>query len=223
MSTVDLKIQGLLPLKRQFQLLAMPKNMRRRLLFRTAKKVIRDSKKRVRKQVDLNGQPFQKRQRKSRRKMLSGLVKFLKVINNNSTFAEIGFSSATTAQIAAEHQHGATTTVRVTDFSDSNTSRDAPATRRQAKALREAGFKVNSANGKRKKSPSLKWVTENMKVGQAGAALRYLRDKGEAESKQSWTTVLPARSFLGATATEILKYIDQIFKDMKREINYAAR
>jgi hypothetical protein len=219
------RVEGLLTLRRQMQVLAMPINLRRRLLYRTAKAVIRDSKHRVKKQIDLNGQPYEKRarKRKSNRKMLSRLVKSLKVTSNNHQVAELGFYSQKTATIASEQQRGATKTVRASDLSSNQSSRHAPATRRQAKALRDAGYTIKGANGKRKKAPSLKWITANMKTGQAGSALRYLKGKAEGDAPKSWVTTLPARSFLGATGAEITQHIDKIFLEMKRELNHVAR
>ena len=82
---------------------------------------------------------------------------------------------------------------------------------------------LQKANGKGAKKPTLKWVTENLTVGQAGYAIRQLRVWAGEMGKTGWTTVLPARSFLGATHQDILKHIETIFKQMKREMNYVAR
>jgi len=204
------------------QILAMPKNSRRRLLFRVAKLVIRDSKKHVKNQTDLQGKPFVARQRKRTRKMLSRLVKGLKVVNNNATHATIGFSSSKNASIAAKHQFGHTDKITASALKKGK-GRNAPATRRQAKALRAAGYSIKTKNGKRDKTPSLKWVQSNMKIGQAGMALRYLREQQGASIKSSWETKIPARSFLGATSREVTQYIEKTMKDMTREIQYVTR
>ena len=224
-SVIKMDVQGLLPLKRQMQLLAMPRNTRRRLLYRVAKRVIADSKRRIRKQVDLNGSPFAARSKKRSRKMLSRLVKELKVRNNNSLEATIGFQRPSSGRIASAQQHGKTSRVSATRFSKGNklSFYDKPATRKQAKALRETGFKIKKANGKGTKPPTLKWVTENMTVGTAGYALRQLRVWSGGKIKTSWVTELPARSFLGATAAEVSAHIETIFKQMKQEMNYVAR
>ncbi len=229
MSTAVMSTQvvGLLPFKRQMELLAMPKATRRRLLYRVAKKVIRDSKKRVRLQRDLKGRPYEARakKRKGGRKMLARMAKQLKVINNNSVEAVVGFSSPVLGKIASKQQHGATELMSADKLAKryGDADRKAPATRKQAVALREAGFEIKKAKGKGKKKPTLKWITENMKAGQAGAALRYLRLHAGDTISKSWTTVLPARSFLGATPKEVVQYIDLIFKQIKQELNYAAR
>lgn len=223
-SSIKIDVKGLLPLKRQLEILAMPVPVRRRMLHRVSKRVIADSKRRVRQQVDLQGRPFATRQRKRNRKMLSRLVKALKVVRNDSTKALIGFKGPVEGRIAAEQQHGITKTITSSGLSGTTkNTHHSPATRRQAKALRAASFTIKTANGKRNKSPSLKWVQNNMKIGQAGAALRYLREQAGQTIKQSWTTTLPARSFLGASATDISNHIDLIFNQMKQEVTRVAR
>ena len=228
MSTAALQIdvKGLLPLKRQLELLAMPRATRRRLLYRVAKRVTSASKKRASKQVDLKGRPFKTRarKRKGNRKMLTRMARKLKVVRNDSLEAVIGFNSPVLAHIASKQQHGAVEQMSAKKLAamESGTARDGPATRKQARALREAGYQIKRAKGKGKKKPSLKWITENMKVGQAGAALAYLRAQAGETIKQSWTTTLPARSFLGATAQEITEHIEFIFKQMKQEMNHAV-
>lgn len=224
---IKLNVVGLLPLKRQLQLLAMPAPLRRRLLYRTAKTVIKHSKARVRKQVDLNGLPFaaRKKSRKGSRKMLARLARELAVVNNNSTMAKISFKRGSSARIAAKQQMGYTSRLSASQLGANEKPGfyDKAATRKQAKALREAGFKIKKANGKGAKQPSLKWVQQNLTIGQAGYALRQLRAWSGEKIKTSWTTTLPARSFLGATAAEVTQHIEQIFKQMKQEINYVAR
>tara|TARA_R110002050_G_scaffold57423_3_gene128942 strand:+ start:87891 stop:88568 length:678 start_codon:yes stop_codon:yes gene_type:complete len=223
---ITTNIEGLLPLKQQMQLLAMPKPLRRRLLNKTAKFVIRDSRKRVRNQVDLKGMPFAERarKRKGNRKMMANLAKQLRVTGLSSTDATIGFYRPSSGRIAAKQQYGAIEHITAAKLqANDKGGQDKPATRRQAIALRDAGFKIKGGNGKRLKSPSLKWVQQNMKVGQAGAALRWLRDKANETVKTSWTTVLPARSFLGANASEVTQYTGDIMKQMTKEIAHGAR
>jgi len=224
-AAMKMNIEGLLPWKRQMQLLAMPTKMRRRLIYRVAKLVIRDSKKRVQQQVDLKGRPFEKRARKRKGKMLARLAKLLKVVNNNSVMAEVSFNSAVAGKIASKQQHGATETVNSRSISKKSlaASQDSPATRKQARALREAGFEIKKKSGKGKKKPSLKFITETFTIGQAGAILRSLRIEAGETIKKSWTTVLPARSFLGATAKEVSQHIEMIFKQMKQEISRGVR
>lgn len=220
-SAIDVNVIGMLPLKRQMELLKMPSAMRRRLLYRTAKKVMSDSKKRVRQQRDLAGRPFveRKQKRKGSRKMLARLSRELQVVNNSSVQALIGFNRRSSARIAAKQQYGHTETVTAAKLNNGAGGHyDKPATRKQAIALREAGFTVKKANGKGTKPPTLKWVENNLTIGQAGYALKQLRIWSGDKIKTSWKTTLPARAFLGATAAEISQHIDAIFNQMTQEI-----
>lgn len=225
--SMHVDVKGLLPLKQQLQLLAMPKPLRRRLLSRTARKVISDSKKRVRNQVDLNGMPFEARAKKRRggRKMLARLSRQLTVINNSGVEVVVGFKSAQAGRIASKQQHGfrQQMSARTLSKQEKSASKDSQATRKQAIALREAGFEVKKAGSNGKKAPALTWVTQNLTVAQAGVILRDLREKSGETIKTTWTTVLPARSFLGATASEVTSHIETIFKQMKQEIAHGAR
>ena len=219
--TVD--VRGALSLQKQLEVLKMPTKVRRRLLSRTAKEVLKDSKKRVRNQVDLNGNPFEARKRKRRRKMLSGLSKRQKVVRNNGTEAKIGFNKSNDARIAAKQQFGHEQTVSARSLPRKHLGYYSnAATRNQAKALIEAGYKIPRKGGKGTKKPSQKWIMENLNVGKAGAILRWLRDQDET-AKTSWKVKLPARSFLGASNEDITRYVEKIMTQMKQEIANGAR
>jgi hypothetical protein len=224
--SIRIDVVGLLPWQRQMQLLQLSPDRRRRLVARVAKKVVQDSKKRVRDQVDLQGNRYQERHRQrthNRRKMLSRLVKELKVIQADSNSATAGFNSPVSGRIAADQQQGKRTTVSASGFGGrSAESYNQPATRKQAKALIEAGFKLR-INGKGRKSPSIKYIVDHYTQGQAGSALKRLRVWAGVATKTSWTTMLPARSFLGATAAEIQQYIEQIYDDMEQEMKRGIR
>ncbi|RZV17346.1 hypothetical protein EOJ41_15160 [Vibrio alginolyticus] len=89
------------------------------------------------------------------------------------------------------------------------------ATRAQAKALKEEGFKVfarrinpNAPIGKLRK-PSQKWIRDNLSQEQAGLILRQMR----GAPKESWTTELPARPF---TQVDKQKARDSLSKELNR-------
>ena len=102
---ITLDVQGLLPLKQQLKILAMPKALRRRLIGQVARKVTRDSKKRVRDQRDLQGRPYEERKRKRSRKMLSKLARELKTTRNDGLEATVGFFNPVVGRIAAKQQY----------------------------------------------------------------------------------------------------------------------
>lgn len=89
------------------------------------------------------------------------------------------------------------------------------ATRAQAKALKDEGFRVfarrinpNAPIGKLRK-PSMRWVQNNLSQEQAGLILRQMR----GAPKESWETVLPARPF---TQVDKKKARAALRKELKR-------
>ncbi|MFC6977590.1 phage virion morphogenesis protein [Microbulbifer taiwanensis] len=97
-------ISGHLTLSRQFQVLKMKPAERRRMAGIMARKVRTFSRKRLRAQRDLQGQPWEKR-KVGRQKMLRGMSKRMRT-RSDSRGAEVGFSDAVTAKIGYAHQHG---------------------------------------------------------------------------------------------------------------------
>ena len=218
-----------LPLRRQIELLAMSPAMRKKLLRRVATEVVKRSRKRIKTQTDLHGQPFADRSvgrdgRRSRRRMLAGLGRKMAVTKASGTSATVGWRSRLTGRIAAQQQHGMTETLTTADLPKAPPSAaDSPATRGQARALILAGFKVKKASGKGKRRPSQKWIMQHMTVGGAGVALKNLREWAGQQAKKSWQTRLPARSFLGASQEDIAAHVDQITRMFLQELNHGIR
>ncbi|MEQ1636703.1 MAG: phage virion morphogenesis protein [Methylococcales bacterium] len=233
MITVD--VVGLLPLKKQLQLLMMPYGMRRRLLYRVAQRVMRDSRKRIRTQTDLNGAPFKPghnpetdthSHKRGRRKMLAGLSKMMRVIKNNSVNAVIGFPGIA-GLIAAKHQFGFEETVTSESLRTKARAKGAehynnPATKKQAVTLRRLGFKVK-VGGRVQRPPSIKYITSTYTIAAAGWAIKKLKEWEGIRPKQSWLTRLPARSFLGATVQEVTDSINTISETILQGISRGTR
>ena len=98
---------------------------------------------------------------------------------------------------------------------EGNKSLKSPATRKQARKLRELGFKRRRGKGwrgNRWMQPSLKWIEANMSIAQAGLIIRILGDA----PKEHWTTVLPSRAFLGATVAEQAEMVDVLASQIIR-------
>lgn len=183
-------------------------SLRKRVLNKTARLLLKASKGRATKQTDITGKPFgpysdkSQHSRPRRRKMLTRLAARLAVFDLTDQSASVGWRNRFEEGIAAKHHFGHTQTVTKRGLAKEKNSnpegRDAPATRQQAKALLEAGYKVRQ-KGKAYKSPTLKWITQNLTIGRAGLILRILR----GGSKDSWQTKLPPRPFLGVTDADI--------------------
>jgi phage virion morphogenesis protein len=233
---IDLINAGRLKEDLKFLMMSLPK--RKRLLHKVAKKIERDSRKRVQTQTDLQGRPFQKRwkKRSDRRKMLSKLVKQTVITKNDGTSATIAFKGKS-GFIAAKQQFGDEQTFSADELrrktitgkkrTAENSARYAAqafrlATKRQASELRALGFRIKDGSGKFRQA-SKNWISSNLTVAQAGAIIRSMREKKGIVPHDTWNTVLPARSFLGATDEEVAKYIKEIYEDITKEMQRVTR
>lgn len=181
----------------QLTLLTLPDRKRRRILRGAGRIVRRESRKRLREQRDLQGRRFQQRADGKKARMLRKLGKHLQV-HTNANNAKVTFASNLVGKIASAHQHGHSFEKTAKDMAARDKESTGLATRRQAIALREVGYKIRRAKGKGWKKPSLKWITQNLSKAQAGLVLRILKD----DNKQRWKIEIPQRSFLGQDTGE---------------------
>lgn len=212
---LSLDIKNEVSFQTQLKLLALPSAKRKQLLRKIATQVRKDSRQRIQRQSDLDNSPFAgrkpNRNGKTRKgKMLKNLAKAKHLkIRAEANKAVIGYSNRVTGKIAKQHQEGHRErwTMRRYKKQQGKPDYGAPATREQAKALLSEGFKIKRASGRGWKTPSLKWVTNNLTIGKAGAVLRSMRDTKPAES---WTIDLPARAWLGSSKKENIEHIEHI-------------
>ncbi|CAI2035978.1 phage virion morphogenesis protein [Serratia quinivorans] len=185
----------------------MPKAKRQRLLYRIAKRgIIPASKRNARNQMAPDGSAWAPRKR-GRRKMLRQLPKLLKVRDMPEIEAvriylqggnyRTGSRRMPAGTIGAIHQDGAQMTVRATSYQGQPSQEGKQATRRQAKRLRDLGYKV-WWNGKYVK-PAVSYITAELSMKKAGFLIKKL---GNKTSKKAWTIDLPARAFLGVSDNE---------------------
>jgi hypothetical protein len=193
---LNVSVQGADLVIRQLSTIKSP-TVRRRIFMQAARQLIKSSKARVSSQTDLDGKPFAPRVRVRKRKMLAKLMRYISQTITESG-GEVGWKRKESGEIAYKQQYGFVEKFNKSQFKNRKPlNRTEPATRQQAKALLEAGYKVRS-KGKALKTPTLKWITQNLSMGQAGLVLRLLRG-----AKTEWTTTLPPRSFLGVTAEDL--------------------
>lgn len=197
-----------LTVRQQIELLKMPPVKRKRINGQIVRKVKSASRKRLRSQRNINGTPWARRADDSKRKMMRKLGRKMETRYNDRN-AIVKFSTPAIGRVATAQQKGIdeTFTKAKAEKRYGTPDYDAPATRKQAKALKKEGFKQRRRDGKPFK-PTIRWFTENMKQGQAGLILREMRDK---PSINSWVIELPARTFLGATEQEIDGMVQTIF------------
>lgn len=199
--------------------------IKRRLLTSLGTQVLTYSQQHTQSQTDLKGQPYTPHKRGRQRKMLTRLASRLKITGTSDSQAVIGFNNAVEANIGYKQQYGyeqkhnASELTNMSQFTGRvNLNSDAPASRRQAKSLLDAGYKVRKA-GQAYRTPTLKWIVENLSIKRAGLILRLIR----VTSADSWITTLPPRSFLGVTETEKTELINQALEEATRLYNEALR
>lgn len=209
--------------------------IRRKLLGSISKKVLTMSEQHAQAQTDLKGQPYAPHKRGRQRKMLVRLASRLKITGMTDSTAVIGFKNAVEGNIGYKQQYGFKQKHSASELTNPGQFRgrdivnsDNPATRNQAKSLLAAGYKTRKA-GQAYRTPTIKWIIENLSINRAGLILRLIR----GSSEDSWMTTLPPRSFLGVTPDEshelIKKALEEsstYFADILRDIrarNAASR
>lgn len=207
--TLSVDIRGMLEAEQQLQLLSLPASKRRRLLNNVGKRLRTRNNRRLNDQRNLDGSPFEKRKGTGNRKMLRGLGKRLQVSKVTANQAVLGWRQQRSARIAGEHQNGLPTTMTAARMRRQGNTPDyaGSATRPQARALLREGYRVR--DGRRWKRPSLSWILENLKSGQAGLILALL--EGQTK-KQSWKIVLPTRDVLGADLRDMREIVNTILQ-----------
>lgn len=218
------RIDGDERLFRQLQALSLPNNRKRQFNSKLAREVMRQSKARIRQQRDVKGNRFSPRKR-GRKKMLTRLMRRASIVRSNSDGASIGWRNNQVGKVARAQQdgHSETMTAEKMKRRRGEPDYDAPATKEQAKALVESGYKrvtgkyrSGKKSGQTKtKRVSQKWITENMTIGHAGLVLRIIRGQ---DSKKTWQISNPARQFLGADGEDVRVLADMLLDEFIEQI-----
>jgi len=203
--------QDALRISEQLALLHLSPARRRRLLNQVGRQLIKQTRANLKGQHGPNGSVWEPR-KQGRRKMLSKMAKGLEA-KTNSEQTTVGWRNDLKSRIAYRHQHGGveTYTANRAKREHKRTSPDEPATKHQARLLRQLGYTIAAGKrGTRQRTPGMSWIQQNMTSGQAGEALRVLiagkRDAKNA-SKQRWDITTTARPFLGATQQQVTDWI----------------
>lgn len=214
MSGLTLDVSGVLTLQQKVKLLNLKPSQRRLILRKVALSVRKASRKNIKEQRQIDGSAFAKRKGRNRRKMLRGLAKTMVAYANDSQ-GFVTWKSHTAGRIAKAQHDGISETMTAAKMQKLHGRPDykAPATRQQAKALKKAGYKAKTANGF--KNVTLKWITENLTVGQAGMVLGKLEG---SVAKRRWDIPLAARPFLGVDNTEYKQLVQGIVNDVLKPV-----
>ena len=205
-------------------LLSLPNTSRKRVFQNAGRRYLKASREHIREQKTVYGNPFEKR-KYGKGKLLKNMgrsLKFypspnhVKVTWPNKSVAKLGYRQ----QFGIDEVMTASRMVKIHGQPDY----EAPATKKQAKALLEAGFTISAGKkfksgvnkGKtRRKRPSQRWIIDNMKLGQAGLIIRTLRNT--TNPPKSWKTPVPARPFLGMAGGDAAQVLtDEIEKERQR-------
>lgn len=208
--------------------LALPPAKRKRLLWRVAKNIEIQSKRNIRQQKTPEGRPWaprKKRRKGQKKKMLTGLQRLIVVSGRSDhNAAQITLKKGTYlsgmhgAAIANIHSKGKKVTQTKNGNTDNLNSASGYCTRKQAKRLRELGYTVwarrinPDASAKRRKRPTIAWMTKNLKQKEAGLLFRTLKEQAGITKKGSWIIETPPRKFMGASRTQIRKAWERAFQ-----------
>jgi phage gpG-like protein len=206
MSAIKIDVFGALSIEKRLALLKLPPAKRRQLLGGIGREIKRQSIRNLKAQRDVEGRAWAPRKRGNDRKLLRRLSRQVAANFTTPDFVVVGFKGA----VAYQQHEGVTQVMNAAKMQregDANNA-DSPATRKQAKALRDEGYTVKVKGTKKWRKPSLKWITENIQQKQAGLILRVLREQAP---KKAWITSVPARSFLGATQQQVNTFVETIY------------
>lgn len=216
---LNLDVRGLLSVEAQMALLELSPQLRRRLLNNVSKRVRTQSRKRVREQQNLDGTPFAERKgsAKGKKKMEAGLAKLLLVTRVSSDEAELGWKNALTRWVASQQHNGVSERRTAAQMRRWNKVPPGIAcTDKQAKRLRQVGFRVHVKGKKAMAKPSVAWIQEHVNYAKAGLLIRILNDEKKASTgAQSWDITLPKRQFLGVNnGNETSELVNQVFQQI---------
>jgi hypothetical protein len=204
MSGIKIDIFGHLDAQKRIELLKLPPRKRRQLLGGIGREIKRQSIRNLKAQRDVEGRPWAPRKRGNDRKLLRRLSRQVAANFTAPDFVEVGFKGA----VAFQQHEGVTQVMTAATMArQKGSDADAPATRKQAKELRNENYRVRVAGSKKWRKPSLSWITQNLKQKQAGLILRILREQAP---KKAWITTVPGRAFLGATNAQVNQFVDKI-------------
>jgi hypothetical protein len=171
------------------------------------------------------------------------MAKFLSVESNDGRHSTIGWKKAYWSNVSSRIQYGSEE--KVNDKSKGNLSKfdakNAPLTEYQARALHAAGYRRTKKNGKLGGKATVAWMRGkptadkkyrtgwNVSAYKAAVILNSMRKRGLKLARKNVGAgdddriKIRGRSFLGATNSEVKKYVIEIMNQMKQEVTRVAR
>ncbi len=202
--TISYDVARASAISNEIEVLSLPSGSRKRLLQNVGRILLKRDRDNIRQQRTFSGKAMKKRQY-GKARVLSRMGKDLKFFANPKR-VRLTWPNRAIARLASRHQFGIPEIFNSIKMLNIHGTPDyqQPASKKQAKALLQEGFTISSGKryqsgvkkgNSRRKKPSQKWITENLKMGQAALVIRKLR-KEERPSKR-WTIKVPERPFLG--------------------------
>lgn len=203
MIKVSILESDLLSIQQMVELRMLTPKKRTRLLGKLSRHVAKQNRKNIRANKDPDGRAWKQRS-KGNKKMMRKMSKQLKT-KANSKEATLYFPGVA-GRIASAHHYGESERWTASKAKEKygTPKYNAPATRLQAKRLRELGYTIAAKRKGKRKKPSLNWIVGNVSLGQAGVIIRSLKNKA---SQTSWEVKLPERQLLGAKSENIIQFI----------------
>lgn len=215
---LNLDVRGMLEAESLLALMDLPVPKRKRLLNNVSKRVRSLSRQRIRNQENVDGTPFAARKdtSKGKKKMEAGLGKLLEVTRLSPTEAELGWRNQLTRWVASQQHNGVSERRTAAQMRQWNkVPPGTAATEKQAKRLRQLGFKVRQPGKKTASRPAVAWIQQHLNYARAGLLIRVLdTERTETSGAQSWEIKLPARQFLGASNSETSQLVNQVLQQI---------
>ena len=214
MITLSVNEQSRLSLLQSLELLALSSGKKRKLFRMVGQAVRREARLNLRQQKTVTGQKMAPR-KKGRKKVLRKLGKRL-TTRTTLQNVTVTYKSPVEGRIAYRHQHGLPETFTAARMRKIYGRADykGPATRKQAKALIRAGFRVYTGKGKsgrtQTKKPAVTWIIRHLTKGYAGYMTKVLQRE---QRKTSWQIKTPARAFLGMDEADVTRLITRFLRE----------
>ncbi|EEU9488954.1 hypothetical protein FQ034_06690 [Escherichia coli] len=192
--------------------LELPPAKRRQVLQNAARRIKREAQQKARAQRTPDGRGWEKRQRGSKKMMRR--IPALMSITPTSDDVKLHWKNPVHSDMAARHHYGKPEHVTAAQLKRQRgqPAYDAPVTRGQAVKLRQLGYTVKQ--GKKKKTPSIKWITQNIKQGQAGLIIRILKEEA---AKKEWDIPAPPRPWLDTRSKHNARILAQELKKVRKK------
>ena len=219
--------------------LALSPAKRKKLLWRVAKNISIESKRNIRQQRTPEGKQWEsrkKRRKGQKKKMLTGLIRLISVSgqsNQNSAKITLNRGSYKSgmhgAAIGNVHSKGRSVTRTKNNTKCLNKPKSGYCTRKQAKALKALGYTVwarqinPEAKSNKRKSPTITWITKNVKQKQVAFLFKKLQEEAGLTKDGSWVINLPPRKFMGASRTKTRKAWERAFQSIDYGWNVKAQ